>query len=172
MLLEVNRRDIADRRMAAAQIVEGFDPFEDFGSGLGVVGEGAAIDEFDLEGREEGFCARVVVAVAAAARGGGQAVGGELGTETLAGVLQAAIRMATTPSNASSSRSTNPSVLRGSRRPRPRSAPALPKERLILDWDSTVQRCFAPCKLPRCSCRRRLRAECGSSVPSRVVCLS
>src|SRR5690606_5814399 len=72
-------------------VVESLDPFEHDLAGVVVILEVVAVNEFDFEGGKEGFGAGVVVAVAATAHRGGDAVGGELGAETLAGVLAAAV---------------------------------------------------------------------------------
>ena len=56
-----------------------------------VILEVVAINQLDLERGKEGFGASVVVAVAAATHGGGDAVVGELGAESLARVLDAAV---------------------------------------------------------------------------------
>lgn len=77
--------------MAAAQVVEGFDPFERGLPGVGMIWEVMAVGVLDLEGREERFGASVVVAVAPAAHRGGDVVSGEFGAEAFAGVLDPAV---------------------------------------------------------------------------------
>ena len=88
--------------MAAAKVVEGFDPLEGLLTGLVVVGEVVAIGVFEFEGGEERFSSCVVVAIAPAAHGGSDTAGRELAAKTLAGILHAAIGMEEQASGAAS----------------------------------------------------------------------
>ena len=77
--------------MAALAVVEDFDEVEDFGPGVSVAGEPAAVDQLQFEGAPEAFHGGVVVAVAPAAHGGDQAGRLQCRPEVAGGVLDAAV---------------------------------------------------------------------------------
>ena len=80
--------------MKALGIVKAFDVIEDFGAGLLVRGELAAIDQFPLEGAPKRFHKGVVVAIALAAHGGDEAGLGQGMAIISGGVLDPAIGVA------------------------------------------------------------------------------
>lgn len=71
--------------MAAAAVVERFDPFEARAAGLVRGGEARAVDKFEFEGGEERLGLGVIVAVGAAAHGGVDVAGGQFGAEAFGG---------------------------------------------------------------------------------------
>ena len=71
----------------ALTIIEGFDVIEDGGPGVGMGGEIAAIDEFELEGAPEAFHGGIVIAVALATHGLEEIGLGQSRAEIAGGVL-------------------------------------------------------------------------------------
>src|ERR1700690_3882179 len=91
MEFEVNGRKVVQGAVRALAIVESFDVVEDVATGLGVAGEGAAVDQLKLEGAPEAFHGGVVIAVGLAAHGGNQARPGQSVSVIGGGVLDAAV---------------------------------------------------------------------------------
>src|SRR5687767_590063 len=89
--LEVNRRQVAERRVDALAVVERLDVIEDAGPSLLARPVVLVVDEFGLQGVEEALLGRVVVAVALAAHAGDDAVRFEHSAELGGRVLHSAI---------------------------------------------------------------------------------
>src|ERR1043165_2387635 len=79
--------------MGALAVIEGFDVVEDLLPSLAVAEEHAPVDHLQFERAPEAFHRGVVVAVAFAAHGGGEAGLGQSSPVIPGGVLDAAIRV-------------------------------------------------------------------------------
>src|SRR5262245_41430782 len=89
--LEGRGRQVAERRMDSATIVESLNVVKDAGAGLGTSPVLLVVDELGLQGVEEALLDRVVVAVALAAHAGDNAMGVEHDAEFGRCVLDAAV---------------------------------------------------------------------------------
>lgn len=76
--------------MATGAVVEGLDVIEDRGTGVSPGGEVTTMNEFIFQATPERFHRGVIVAVAAAAHRGDEAVVGERGTIIGTGILHSA----------------------------------------------------------------------------------
>lgn len=88
---EVERAEVADRRVPAARVVEAFDVFEGGSVDGGWIGQSRPADALQFQGAPEGLHRGIVVAVGAAAHRGDQAVPREHIPKRLAGILDATI---------------------------------------------------------------------------------
>ncbi len=78
--------------MATVAVAEGLDEIEDRGEGVSPGGEATTMNEFIFQATPERFNCGVIVAVAAAAHRGDEAVVGERGTIIGTGILHSAGR--------------------------------------------------------------------------------